>query len=195
MPGLQLGSSDAPEMVAEFAVEPISAFVEGGDQTRLIGFRLRPVTLAFAATGARRTSAAHAKDIAFSINVEALSPDDGGGLASASIYTHTFAFNDVAIGSVQGSPSPSVASISPLTIAAGPAAPVPSARVSLGGEHLISVIPLTVTITETETETGGDLQRQVLDAIAAKKSEITAPVDERLRQIIRHELSSEREAN
>ena len=189
MPGLDLAAGEVPELIAEFRVVPVTAQQAETELEEELGFRLRMVTLAYAATGARRTSNANAKDLTFALRLEGLAPDESGELAISPVYAHDFILQDVPLGTFVRTPDdPSIADSDEVPAffggQIGPIAARPNPRFTYNDANFVTLVPLTASIAVTEFEEGGDLARAVLDAVAENEAAIRAPIDARLRRAI-----------
>lgn len=192
--GVNLSATDYPELVFEATIEAETVVNSSTNELRLVGFYLRPVTLAFGATGAKRIGKAGEKDLLFELSISGFRPTDKAKFEWAELYKHEFVFDDVPLGTldrVEANEDPNVDPIVPnrLIGKSGPIMPLPLNRFSVketgGVVEYRTDIPLEATIKVTEVEEGGDLARAVLDSVEAKKSDLLSPFDEKLKSLVK----------
>ncbi|RFB03870.1 hypothetical protein [Parvularcula marina] len=193
-PGLNLTESTVPEMITEFRLDPVMTYNTTNKKEIEVGYRLRAVSIAYGATGARNTSDENKKDLSFALTLKGLVPKNGT-LKEETLYSHSYIFEDLPIGSVILYPEDGEGV--PIEIAGqiGPVQSMPAARYKVDKTAFVSTVPLEATIVLTETEQGGDLTRAMIDAIEAKKSEITKPVNDRLKEVVKDVLEEKEDSD
>lgn len=176
-----IAADGAPELVAEFRVEPIFSFEMSTGEARQTGYRLRLVTLAYGATAAV-SEGDGAKDLTFIVSVSGIVVT-ANGLENQQLYTHPFVLQDVPIGAVYQMEG-SVAAGAPLSGEVGPAYSMPTATFEIDGRQYVHAVPLQAVVTVTEREEGGDLERALIDSIAQNREQITKPLDDAARRAL-----------
>jgi hypothetical protein len=191
VPGLKLGSEEYPGLLAQFTVEPIAVLNDSAQEAEGGGFRLRPTLLAFGETGAKAISEENKKDLVIALTLDGFVPDKNA-LTQKSIYSNDFAFDGLPLGTVVRVKKDPVTKdeVVPAELVGkvGPIAVLPPHTFKANKENRHTNVPLKVTAVVTELEDGGDLERAIIEAVKAKKDDVTGPIDKALTKALQDAL-------